>query len=527
MTAPRLVGLDDESIKRIIAAAQALEMGRTDRAADQLRVVLTSHPNHPEVLRLHAGLLSLFGDHPRAIAVMQRALALRPGDPLYYNTMGSVYGSSGDLDGAIRALSQACKLQPDLTIAWYNLAVMLVRCVRNEEATDAVKRAVALAPGNMDARALLGDLLRMRGEAAASAAEYRKVLAERPCSGMAWWGLADLRIGAFEPGDIKRMQTALHNSLASENDRVATGFALATALDAEGHLVEALAALKDANTIARSRLRWNAAAFSKMVDAINEAFTPPPASIQGSNLGCEVLFIVGLPRSGTTLVEQIFASHSQVEGSGELPDLSLVLGEESRRRGQLFPHWVTDANMGDWQRLGERYLERTAYWRKRRPRFTDKLPGNWMYIGAIRAMLPGAHVVVCRRNPLETCFSCYRQLLPDGNEFSRTPEDLAAFWRDFDRAANHWAALHPSHVYQHDYETLVATPEPAIRGLLEASGLSFEESCLHSHATEREVRSPSATQVRRPLQADTARTQQYGELLDPLRISLGLPNFEA
>ena len=131
MTAPRLQGLDNEAAQRVVATAQALELGRADQAASQLAPALAAHPDHPEVLRLHAGIQSLHGEHARAITAMQRAVELRPGDPLYYNTLGSVLGSSGDFDGAIRALQRACELQPGLAIAWYNLGVMLTRCVRN------------------------------------------------------------------------------------------------------------------------------------------------------------------------------------------------------------------------------------------------------------------------------------------------------------------------------------------------------------------------------------------------------------
>jgi len=525
MNAPRLQGLDNDAAQRVVATAQALGMGRADQAEAQLRPVLGSHPNHPEVLRLHAGILNLRGDYPSARAAMERAIELRPMDALYHNTLGTVLGTSGEFDGAIRALHRACELQPDLASAWYNLGVMLTRCVRNEEAVNALKRAVGLAPDNTDARALLADLLRMQGDAVASAAEYRKVLSERSFSGMAWWGLADLRTDAFEPGDIERMQTVLRNDRTSDNDRIATGFALARALDAETRYAESLDALTRANAIARLRRRWDARAFSALVDTITRAFIPPPAPAPSTELGRAVLFIVGMPRSGTTLVEQILASHSKVEGAGELPDLSLVLAEESRRRGQPFPNWVANAGPDDWQRLGERYLERTAYWRNRRPLFTDKLPGNWMYIGAIRAMLPGARIVICRRDPLETCFSCYRQMLPDGSDYSRTPEDLAAFWRDFDRSATHSSEVHSAHVYQHDYEAMLAEPEQAIRKLLDACGLPFEDGVLRFYETERAVRSPSATQVREPLRRDTAHAQRYGALLDPLRISLGMPVF--
>ena len=526
MTAPRLQGLDNEAAQRVVAAAQALQLGRADQAAAQLAPALNSYPEHPEVLRLHAGIFNLRGEFPTALAAMHRAVALRPMDPLYHNTLGTVLGASGDFDGAIRALRRACELEPGLAAAWYNLGVMLTRCVRNDEAVDALKRAVALAPDNMDARALLADMLRVDGYVGESTAQYRKVLAERPWAGMAWWGLADLRTGALSADDIERMHSALRDSRAGDDDRIAIGFALAKALDEQGRYEESLDELKRANAIARLRQHWDAAGFSAGITAVNATFTPPPNGAEDANLGHAAIFIVGVPRSGTTLVEQILASHSQVEGAGELPDLTLVLAEESRRRGQPFPRWVAAMRPDDWRRLGERYLERTAHWRRKRPRFTDKLPNNWMYVGAIRAMLPGAHVVVCRRDPLETCFSCYRQHLA-GNEYTRTPEDLAAFWHDFDRTAKQWARLYPAHVYQHDYEGLVTNPEQGVRKLLDFCDLPFEGACLRFHETEREVRSPSATQVRQPLRGDTAHTHLYGTLLDPLRTALGLPLFGA
>jgi len=524
MTVPRLAGLDNAAAQQVVATAQALALGRAGQAAAQLQPALAAYPKHPEVLRLHAGILNLRGDHLAARSAMEQAVALRPMDALYHNTLGTVLGASGDFDGAIRALRRACELQPGLATAWYNLGVMLTRCVRNEEAVESLRRAVELAPDNVDARALLGDMLRMQGSVEQSADEYRKVLSDRPWAGMAWWGLADLRTGALTEDDINRMRSALRDDRLSDDDRIAIGFAMAKALDEQGRYGESLDELNRANAIARLRQHWNAPGFSAAVDAVNRAFTPPPAGAGNQDLGHEALFIVGMPRSGTTLVEQILASHSQVEGAGELPDLPQVLAEEALRRGQPFPRWIADIQAADWQRLGERYLERTVHWRRRRPIVTDKLPNNWMYIGAIRAMLPGAHIVICTRDALETCFSCYRQHLYN-NEYTRTPEDLAAYWRDFHRSVKHWTSLHAEHVYQHEYEALVANPESGIRKLLDFCSLPFEEGCLRFHETSREVRSPSATQVRQPLRADTAHAQRYGALLDPLRASLGLPLF--
>jgi hypothetical protein len=233
-----------------------------------------------------------------------------------------------------------------------------------------------------------------------------------------------------------------------------------------------------------------------------------------------------MPRSGSTLIEQVLASHSQVDGAGELADLPIVLTEEAQRRRKPFPDFVRELDAADWQRLGQRYLERTARWREHRPRFTDKLPGNWPYVGAIRAMLPRARIVIGRRDPVETCFSCYRQRLVN-NEYTRTFADLAATWRDFDRAATRWHALYPDYVYENIYEDLVADPETKIRELLAFCQLPFEETCLRFYENRRGVHTPSAAQVRQPLRRDTARANDYGALLDPLRSALSLPPFAA
>lgn len=526
MNADRLTGLDGQAVRRLVAAAQALALGRAEQARTGLQPVLAAYPDHPEVLRLHAGVLNLRGNYAAARAEMERAIRMRPEDALYHNTLGTILGGAGELDAAIHALRHACELRPGLADAWYNLGLMLVRAVRNREAADALRKSVSLDPENMDARALLADQLRMAGHVEESASEYRAALVGRPWSGVAWWGLAELRNHALAPADIDRMRVALQEPRATDDDRIGMGFALARALDEQARYRESMEALERANAVARLRQRWDASAFSAWVSATNTAFTPPPAAAAEQSLGHEIVFIVGMPRSGTTLAEQILASHSQVEGSGELGDLPQVIAGESRRRGQPFPSWVGSMQPADWQRLGEQVLQRTARWRLHKATCTDKLPGNWTYIGAIRAMLPGAHIVVCRRDPLETCFSCYRQRLFN-NEYSRTPGDLAAFWRDFDRSANHWSALHSEHVYQHGYETLLADPEAGIRKLLKFCDLEFEGACLRFHETRRAVNSPSASQVRQPLHADTAHVRRYGSLLDSFRASLGLPEFRA
>lgn len=520
----RLQGLSDATRQHVSSAAAALDAGRPDAAGQSLAAIPPAEAGHPEVLRMRAGIHSLQGQHREAIAAMHQAVAQRPDDALYCNTLGTIYGNAGNYDAAVEVLQRACRLQPDLALAWLNLGVMLVRGVRNDEAEAALHRAVELDPGLSTARALLGDQLRNRGAVDEAAAQYRQIIARQPWAGQAWWGLADLKTMRFIDDDIQRMQAAMQRPEAGDDDLIAIGFALAKALEDAGRYAESLTALARANGVARRRQTWDAAGFSAGVAAVGAAFTPPPPRATEPALGHEVIFITSLPRSGSTLVEQILASHSAVEGAGELVDLPAVLAEESQRRGQPFPRWVPAMQPEDWERLGRRYLERSRRWQGRRARFTDKLPNNWIYVGAIRAMLPGAHVIACRRDPLETCLSCYRQRF-EGNEYTRTFGDLAGFWHDFDRSVRHWSALHPGHVLEHSYEDLLADPERSIRRLLDFCGVPFEAACLQFHATRREVHTPSATQVRQPLQRDTARAPRYGALLDPLRTALGYPPF--
>ena len=197
-----------------------------------------------------------------------------------------------------------------------------------------------------------------------------------------------------------------------------------------------------------------------------------------------------------------------------------IPGDSPRLRNLLITS-IVDATPADWQRLGGEYLERTRRWRAQRPRSTDKLPSNWMLVGAIRAMLPAAKIVDCRRDPLETCWSCYKQLFAPGlADYSYDLDDLAAYWRGYDRLMNFWTALHPRHLRVQSYEHLLREPERETRTLLDFCGLEWNPASLAFHAAERGIRTPSAAQVRQPLRGDTARSAGYGELLAPLRSAL-------
>jgi tetratricopeptide (TPR) repeat protein len=523
---PRLEGLSSSAARRLAVAAQALSFGHADTAEQRLAGLLAVYPNHPEVLRMYAGLLSMRGDFYGAMAIMERAIEMRPTDAAYWSSYGSALIDAARYDDAIDALRRAVEFDPDYTTAWYNLGLAYVRCMRVEEAATALRRAVSQTPElAINARVILGDMFRAENRIDDAVAEYRAVLALQPHAGSAWWGLAEIKTKQLGDEDLNNLREAMKHPRASEDDLSAMGFVLARALDDRALYAESLAALERAHARIRARKRWDAALYSSHLSSVLGKFMPPPAGA-ADPLGHEVIFIASLPRSGSTLTEQVLASHSQVDGGGELSDLPSVLMEESQRRSKPFPDFVPDLKPEDWERMGRRYLERTARWRQERSRFTDKMPSNWLYIGVIRAMLPGAHIVVVRRDPLETCLSCYRQRLAN-SEYTRTFADLGAAWHDFDRAVKFWRHLHPTHVYESIYEEFVVDPEKKIRELLAFCELPFEPGCLEFHKSERKVHTPSATQVREPLRRDTARTHRYGKLLDPLRAALGMPPFSA
>lgn len=470
----------------------------------------------------HALAMQGLGQYQQALARLREAAALAPRDALIANALGSLLGECGEHSAALAELQRACSLAPDFAAAWFNLGKCHVLRGEVEAALVPLRHALELDPALDSARFALAEALMMHGQTAASADEYRKLLQREPRSGLAWWGLANLKAVRLADDDLLALQTLVERRDLRIEEQLGARFALAKALDDVGRDAEAFNACCAANALARPLFPWQAAAFDDWIVRVIAAFDAVPVA-SDDDFGREVIFIVGMPRSASTLTEQILAAHPQVEGASELGDLGAVLGVESQRRGMPFPQWVARANEADWRRLGAEYLQRTARWRAQRPRFTDKMPGNWVYSAAIARMLPGARIVHCRRDPVETCWSCFRQIFWAAHNYSYDFDDLAAYWRRCDATMRHWQQGLHGRIHQQVYEDLLADPAQRTRELLEFCGLPFDAACLAPHEAERSVRTASAAQVREPLRRDTARTNRYGALLDPLRSALARP----
>ncbi|MGA9421287.1 MAG: sulfotransferase, partial [Rhodanobacteraceae bacterium] len=472
ITQGRMAGLSRRAADLLGKAGHAIDRRDLENADKMLAAALALAPEHPEVLRLLGVGYLLTGRHADAVATLRRALKLRPDDPLVLNNLGSALRDGGDSDGAVAMFRAACARAPTLAAAWFNLGNTLKGDANTQESCDAFARALELAPEHLAARVNYANVLRALGRIDEALANYREVLRRCPTDAKAWLGLTNIKTIDLSPEETSQLQRC-HAQLAVNHDgRAMIGFALATALEHQGRFAEAFEVLTHANADRAREVPWDATEFSASIDAIAGAF-PEIGESAGGALGEEVIFVVSLPRSGSTLTEQIISSHPEVEGAGELGDLGTLIERESTRRGMPFPQWIADTGVADWQRLGRIYLERTQRWRRTRPRFTDKALANWQYIGAAARMLPGARFVDCRRDPVETCLSCYRQWFGHGQGFTYDLNAMAAYWHDYRRLMHHWKQLWPARIHLQQYEALLADPESQVRALLAACGLQF------------------------------------------------------
>ncbi|HEX7370071.1 MAG TPA: sulfotransferase [Rhodanobacteraceae bacterium] len=512
---------------RFLARAQAaVAAGDLQAARLTMDSVAALAPNHPEALRWTGIVAQHLQDHGTAAANYRHALEALPDDAELHTGLGVELAQLGRVSEGLVHLKRGCELAPDSATAWYNLAQVLQVHGEVEPAIEALQRTLMLDPDHTLAQLALAHVRASRGEIDTAAAALRALLQREPGLVDAWLALANLKTLNFNGDDVRQLEAGLAQPDLPAEDRARLDFVLAHALEDQGDYAKAWLVLQRANAAQRRFTPWDAAGEHRRVDAVLSAFAAPIAVAGDPQLGHAVIFVASLPRSGSTLVEQILASHPQVEGANEIKDVKVVVDAETARRHSAFPLWVPDASAADWQRLGEQYLARTSRWRAHRPRMTDKNLLNWLTAGTLLSMLPGSRVIIVRRDPVETCLGCYRQWFSGTAGYSYDLDEMADVYIDFWRVTRVWLDKFPDAVFELKYETLVADPEPTVRGLLAFCGLPFDPACLEFYKTERTVLSaPSAAQVRQPLH-NTARASRYGHALDGLRLRLhdaGLP----
>ncbi len=505
---------------RLIEAAMALNDNDLPRAEPLLRQHLKDDPFDVFAIRMFAELAGRIGRYNDAENLLRRALELAPAfTPARANLALVLYRQNRPAD-AIAELNRVTEEEPDNPGHANLQAAALGRIGEFDEAIVLYERVLAQAPGQPRVWMSFGHMLKTVGRLDDGIAAYRKAIELMPALGEAWWSLANLKTVKFSDADIAAMKTALVQGGVAKEDRFHLDFALGKALEDRGEAEASFAHYAAGNALRRTELDYDADETTRFVDRLIELATPEFFAARAGQ-GCDApdpIFVLGMPRAGSTLVEQILSSHSQVEGTTELPDIPAL----ARREGN-YPLSLPELSPEQLARRGEEFLKRTRIQRKtERPFFIDKLPNNWMHAVFIMLALPNAKIVDARRHPLGCCFSNFKQHFARGQAFAYSLEDMGRYYADYVRLMAHLDRVQPGRVHRVIYERMVDDTEAEVRALLDYCGLPFEEACLEFHRTERAVRTPSSEQVRRPIfREGTEAHVPFEPWLGPLKEALG------
>lgn len=514
----------------LIDAALALSEDRLHDAEPLLRGRLREAPTDVAAIRMMAELAARVGRLKDSEALLRRALELAPDFGAARANLATVLYKQNRFPEALEQLNAVLADEGDNPAQQNLKAATLGRIGGYEEAIGLYKELTARFPDHAKLWMSNGHMLKTVGDQDASIAAYRRALDVEPTLGEVWWSLANLKTVRFSDEDMAAMEAALRTEALGHEDEFHLHFALGKAKEERAAHEPAFAHYQKGNALRSTELRHDPAAISAQVDKVRATLSAEffqAREGQGHDAP-DPIFIIGMPRAGSTLIEQILSSHSMVEGTMELPDIPAMAMREARacEAADSGSDWIDAvANMApaDFDRLGAEFIERTRIQRKTdKPYFIDKLPNNWTYLGFIRLILPNAKIIDARRHPLDCCFSNYRQHFAKGQAFSYDLEHMGHYYADYVRAMAYFDAVLPGYVHRVIHEQMLDDTEEEIRKLLGYLGLPFEEACLNFHENKRAVRTASSEQVRRPINRDGVdQWKPYEAHLGPLKDALG------
>ena len=491
--------------RQVALAMDHLHAGRKDEAVDTLRSTLREDPDNVDALRCLAGIYMREDDRlSDAEALLRRATACAPDFTAAWAMLGTMMHQANRYLEAIDCFRTAVSLEPDNAAAWGGLGNAYGHAGEAEKAIDAYSRSIALKPDVAGVHMGYGHVLKTVGDQVRALEAYREAIRLKPDYGEVYWSMANLKVFRFEDSEVAAMQEQVGRADLSEAADIHFQFALGKALEDQGDYDAAWHYYDTGNQRQRKRVSHDPVAMELRHEEIIEVFSREfLASHAGA--GCDApdpILIIGLPRSGSTLIEQILASHSQVEGTAELPTLNRLAASIGRyRRDRVeYPKAVLDLRSKDFRAYGQQYMEETRRFRAtNRPFFTDKLPNNFSHVGLMHLMLPNAKIINARRHPCDSCLGVYKQLFGEGQNFTYDMLDLAAYYRQYHVTMKHWHEVLPGKVLDVHYEETVTDLETQVRRILAHCGLPFEEACVRFHETQRPVKTASSEQVRQPL----------------------------
>jgi predicted Zn-dependent protease len=515
--------------RHLAEAAALLANRRFDAAESLLKRQLEQAPQDLSAMRMLAQIAGEREDFVEAERLLSECLKLAPGFSGARFQLAGILHSQQKAYPMLPLLERLLMLEPDnphygsLQASAYNLLG------ESERACQILSTLLARHPNDEVLWLSYGHVLRIADHLHDAIEAYRKSIALRPSFGEAWFSLANLKTFRFSAEDIAAMRAQTAREDLTRADRLQFEFALGKALEDARDFAASFTHYARGNALRRAEVLYDSAANTRFVQRTETLYTREFFADRAGS-GCQApdpIFIVGLPRAGSTLLEQILASHSQVEGTRELPDIpgfAIELGAIERPgEPPAFPQSVGRLSRAQLAELGERYLAQTLPNRTLgRARFIDKMPSNFFNIGLIHLILPNARIIDARRSPMDCCFANFKQHFQAGVWFSYSLQDIGRYYRDYVRLMTHFDGVLPGRVHRVQYERVVADIEGEVRRLLDYCGLPFEEKCLRFHETRRVVQTASSAQVRQPLYSDSIELwRNYDAWLDELKEALG------
>jgi tetratricopeptide (TPR) repeat protein len=514
---------------RLMAAAHALCDNKIGQAELLLREHLKKHPTDVAAIRMFAEVAGRLGRYQDAENLLVRCLELAPSfNAARYNYAMALYRQNK----SIAAMQQVdlLMISEPRNSGYRNLkAVVLANIGDYQESLEIYADVLEKHPEQSRIWMSYGHALASAGRQADSIAAYRRCIALAPTLGEAYYSLANLKTFRFDAAEVRQMQAHVERDELANADRTHFHFAIGKALEDSRSFAESLEHYAAGNQLRLAVVAWDPTEITTLVRRSKALFTKEffAARQEFGAAAADPIFIVGLPRSGSTLLEQILASHSSVEGTKELPDIMSIAAKLGGKRiageESAYPDVLANLSAAESRALGEQYIEQTRIQRKTsRPFFIDKMPNNFLHIALIRLALPRARIIDARRHPMACCFSVFKQYFAQGQRYSYSFEHLAQFYRDYIDLMAHFDAVAPDAIHRVIYERMVEDTEGEVRRLLEFCGLPFEPATLSFYENERAVRTASAPQVRKPIfREGLDQWRNYEPWLEPLRRALG------
>lgn len=505
-------------------ALDLVSAGRLGVAEGICREYLKRRPHDVDAIRLFAEIGIALGVLDEAIALLERCLELAPDFHIARANYVTALARHQEFARALEENALLRARQPDQLTHQVQHAAVLAMAGHFQEAHEQYEEVLKTVPDNAGILTSYGHALRYGGRGDDAADAYRRAIASDPGAGEAYWSLANLKTVSFDDAIVATMRNEYEAIERPGPNQYHLAFALGKAYEDRGDYDASFRAYDEGNKIKRTFSAYNPDDTAERVDAMMGHCDASLLDVPGHPSNAPI-FILGLPRAGSTLLEQILASHSEVEATAELPFIGRIASDLSGRRKRseenLYPRVLQNLSADERVALGQRYLDRAASYRTDKPRFIDKLPNNWLHIGLIKTILPNATIIDARRHPMAACFANFKQLFARGQEFTYGLEEIGRYYADYLRLMAHWHGIFPGGLLTVQYEQVVADLESQVRGLLSHSHLGFEDACLRYYEKDRAVRTASSEQVRQPIYRDAVNLwEHYRSHLEPLETLL-------